>query len=145
MHSQVSQLSWFSLTVPAPNINLTTCKILIGLHVISTFCHISLPPLCVGVCPPPELKEAVEDVLPSLMEQGVTVLLMTTHCDTPGIESFSDKVEEAPDEPLPRSLRSHITFKSPAVYIYTSGTTGTWVAVCWLFTFSHKPPSVFIR
>lgn len=71
-----------------------------------------------------ELKEAVEDVLPSLIEQGVTVLLMTKHCDTPGIESFSDKVDEAPDTPLPRSLRSHITFKSPAVYIYTSGTTG---------------------
>ncbi|XP_031702531.1 very long-chain acyl-CoA synthetase-like [Anarrhichthys ocellatus] len=72
----------------------------------------------------PELKEAVEDVLPSLKEQGVTVLLMTKHCDTPGIESFSDKVDEASDASLPRSLRSHITFKSPAVYIYTSGTTG---------------------
>ncbi|XP_022604110.1 very long-chain acyl-CoA synthetase-like [Seriola dumerili] len=71
-----------------------------------------------------ELKDAVEDVLPSLTEQGVTVLLMTKHCDTPGIESFSDKVDEAPDTPLPQSLRSHITFKSPAVYIYTSGTTG---------------------
>nr|XP_046248188.1 very long-chain acyl-CoA synthetase [Scatophagus argus] len=71
-----------------------------------------------------ELKEAVEDVLPSLTEQGVTVLMMTTHCNTPGIESFSDKVDEASDSPLPRSLRSHITFKSPAVYIYTSGTTG---------------------
>ncbi|XP_068586759.1 long-chain fatty acid transport protein 2-like [Cebidichthys violaceus] len=72
----------------------------------------------------PELKEAVEDVLPSLKEQGVTVLLMTKHCNTPGIESFSDKVDEASDASLPRSLRSHITFKSPAVYIYTSGTTG---------------------
>ncbi|XP_029284443.1 very long-chain acyl-CoA synthetase [Cottoperca gobio] len=71
-----------------------------------------------------ELKEAVEDVLPSLIEQGVTVLLMTKHSDTPGIEGFSDKVDEASDRPLPRSLRSHITFKSPAVYIYTSGTTG---------------------
>ncbi|KAI3377479.1 hypothetical protein L3Q82_008651, partial [Scortum barcoo] len=71
-----------------------------------------------------ELKEAVEDVLPSLLEQGVTVLLMTKHCDTPGIESFSDKVDAASDAPLPRSLRAHITFKSPAVYIYTSGTTG---------------------
>uniref|UniRef100_A0A3B4ZXM7 long-chain-fatty-acid--CoA ligase n=1 Tax=Stegastes partitus TaxID=144197 RepID=A0A3B4ZXM7_9TELE len=71
-----------------------------------------------------ELKEAVEDVLPSLMDQGVTVLLMTKHCDTPGIEGFSDKVDEASDAPLPRSLRSHMTFKSPAVYIYTSGTTG---------------------
>ncbi|XP_034076951.1 very long-chain acyl-CoA synthetase-like [Gymnodraco acuticeps] len=71
-----------------------------------------------------ELKAAVEDVLPTLTEQGVTVLLMTKHCDTPGIESFSDKVDDASDSPLPRSLRSHITFKSPAVYIYTSGTTG---------------------
>ncbi|XP_047435834.1 very long-chain acyl-CoA synthetase-like [Mugil cephalus] len=71
-----------------------------------------------------ELKEAVEDVLPSLMEHGVTVLLMTERCDTPGIESFSDKVAKASDAPLPRSLRSHITFKTPAVYIYTSGTTG---------------------
>uniref|UniRef100_A0A8P4FXD4 long-chain-fatty-acid--CoA ligase n=1 Tax=Dicentrarchus labrax TaxID=13489 RepID=A0A8P4FXD4_DICLA len=71
-----------------------------------------------------QLKEAVEDVLPTLTEQGVAVLLMTKHCDTPGIESFSDKVDEASDSPLPQSLRSHITFKSPAVYIYTSGTTG---------------------
>ncbi|MEQ2220157.1 hypothetical protein ILYODFUR_002499 [Ilyodon furcidens] len=71
-----------------------------------------------------ELKVAVEDVLPSLLEQGVTVLLLAKCCDTPGIESFSDKVEEASDAPLPRSLRSHITPKSPAVYIYTSGTTG---------------------
>ncbi|CAN9507172.1 unnamed protein product [Ophioblennius macclurei] len=72
----------------------------------------------------PELKGAVEDVLPTLMEQGVTVLLMSKQCDTPGIQSFSHKVDEASDAPLPRSLRSHLTFKSPAVYIYTSGTTG---------------------
>ncbi|XP_032368878.1 very long-chain acyl-CoA synthetase [Etheostoma spectabile] len=71
-----------------------------------------------------ELKEAVEDVLPSLIEKGVTILLMTKHCDTPGIESFSDKVDKASDIPLPQSLRSHIEYKSPAVYIYTSGTTG---------------------
>ncbi|XP_054626465.1 long-chain fatty acid transport protein 2-like [Dunckerocampus dactyliophorus] len=71
-----------------------------------------------------ELKEAVEDVLPSLREQGVIVLLMVQSCETPGIESFSDKVEQASEAALPRSLRSNITFKSPAVYIYTSGTTG---------------------
>lgn len=88
------------------------------------------------VCPSPELKEAVEDVLPSLIEHGVTILLMTKHCDTPGIDSFSDKVEEAPDTPLPRSLRSHLTFKSPAVYIYTSGTTGIGVVEsCFLSVF----------
>lgn len=85
------------------------------------------------VCPAPELKEAVVDVLPSLSEQGVTVLLMTKHCDTPGIESFSDKVDHAADTPLPQSLRSCITFKSPAVYIYTSGTTGIRVIGFFLF------------
>lgn len=71
-----------------------------------------------------ELKDAVEDVLPYLLERGITVLLMNEHCDTPGIESFSDKVELAADSPPPQSLRSHVTLKSPAVYIYTSGTTG---------------------
>lgn len=49
---------------------------------------------------------------------------MNEHCDTPGIESFSDKVELAADSPPPQSLRSNVTLKSPAVYIYTSGTTG---------------------
>lgn len=72
----------------------------------------------------PELRAAVEDVLPSLTQQGVTVLLMTDHCPTPGIQSFTEKVNAAPDGPLPRSLRSHVTFKSPGVFIYTSGTTG---------------------
>uniref|UniRef100_H3CVS5 long-chain-fatty-acid--CoA ligase n=1 Tax=Tetraodon nigroviridis TaxID=99883 RepID=H3CVS5_TETNG len=71
-----------------------------------------------------ELKEAVEDVLPYLLEQGVTVLLLSKHCDIPGMDSFLDKVEAAPDRPLPVSLRSHVSLKSPAVYIYTSGTTG---------------------
>lgn len=67
----------------------------------------------------------MEDVLPALTEQDVTVLLMAEHCDTAGIDGFSKKVDEASDSPLPRTLRSHITYKSPAVYIYTSGTTGT--------------------
>ncbi|XP_077569794.1 long-chain fatty acid transport protein 2-like [Stigmatopora nigra] len=71
-----------------------------------------------------ELKEAVEEVLPSLQEKGVMVLLMVQNCDTPGIESFSDKVDQASDAAIPRSFRENITYKSPAVYIYTSGTTG---------------------
>ncbi|XP_010894248.1 very long-chain acyl-CoA synthetase isoform X1 [Esox lucius] len=71
-----------------------------------------------------ELQEAVMEVLPSLREQGVWVCLMAKRCDTPGMEVFSDQVEEAPDTPPPQSLRSGVTFKSPAVYIYTSGTTG---------------------
>ncbi|KAM3877405.1 long-chain fatty acid transport protein 2 [Diretmus argenteus] len=71
-----------------------------------------------------ELKAAVEEVLPSLIERGVSVYVMVKECDTPGMESLSDKVEQASDSPVPCSLRSHVTSKSPAVYIYTSGTTG---------------------
>lgn len=96
------------------------------------------------VCPSPELKEAVEDVLPSLTGHGVTILLMTKHCDTPGIDSFSDKVEEAPDTALPRSLRSHLTFKSPAVYIYTSGTTGIGMLEFCILWVSGKILSTFL-
>ncbi|XP_076025683.1 long-chain fatty acid transport protein 2-like [Genypterus blacodes] len=71
-----------------------------------------------------ELKEAVEEVLPALRAQGVTVFLMDRDCATPGMESFSDQVDQASETPVPSSLRSHLTLKSPAVYIYTSGTTG---------------------
>ncbi|XP_046898717.1 very long-chain acyl-CoA synthetase [Hypomesus transpacificus] len=71
-----------------------------------------------------ELKEAVQDILPSLREQAVCVYLMVNECDLAGVQSLSDKVEKASDSAIPQSLRSDITFKSPAVYIYTSGTTG---------------------
>ncbi|KAM6981435.1 long-chain fatty acid transport protein 2 [Aplochiton taeniatus] len=71
-----------------------------------------------------ELKEAVEDILPSLKEKGVNVYLMTNDSNAPGVLAFAEKVEQASDSALPQSLRSNITFNSPAVYIYTSGTTG---------------------
>ncbi|XP_036391152.1 very long-chain acyl-CoA synthetase-like isoform X1 [Megalops cyprinoides] len=71
-----------------------------------------------------ELKDAVEDVLPSLRTQGVSVFIMAKQCNSPGMESLTDKAAEASDEPLSASLREHVTFRSPAVYIYTSGTTG---------------------
>ena len=76
------------------------------------------------VCCLLELKEAVQDILPSLREQAVCVYLMVNECDLAGVQSLSDKVEKASDSAIPQSLRSDITFKSPAVYIYTSGTTG---------------------
>ncbi|XP_041082676.1 very long-chain acyl-CoA synthetase-like [Polyodon spathula] len=72
----------------------------------------------------PELKGAVEDVLPSLQEQKVSVFILSEESTTPGIESLNDKIHQASDQPLPQSLRSNVTMKSIAVYIYTSGTTG---------------------
>ncbi|KAG9352245.1 hypothetical protein JZ751_020658 [Albula glossodonta] len=71
-----------------------------------------------------ELQDAVEEVLPSLQEQGVAVFIMAMQSSTPGIESLADRIEKAPDKHIPASLRARTTFQSPAVYIYTSGTTG---------------------
>ncbi|XP_061077682.1 long-chain fatty acid transport protein 2-like [Conger conger] len=71
-----------------------------------------------------ELKDAVEEVLPTLREQNISVFLLAEECDTEGMESLADKIEEASDEPLSSALRANVTIGSPALYIYTSGTTG---------------------
>lgn len=72
----------------------------------------------------PELQDAVEEVLPRLMEQQVTVFILADRCRTADVKSFKDKMSQASSEPLSKDLRSHVTLQSPAVYIYTSGTTG---------------------
>ncbi len=76
--------------------------------------------------PPPhvELQDAVEEVLPALREQGISVYILTDHVTNEGLESLTDKIAQASDEPIPADLRANITLSSPAVYIYTSGTTG---------------------
>ncbi|KAK2853806.1 hypothetical protein Q5P01_006467 [Channa striata] len=71
-----------------------------------------------------ELKGAVEEVLPDLKQLGVRVFLLSDACDVEGIESLSDKIREASDQPLSAQLRANVNIKSPALYIYTSGTTG---------------------
>uniref|UniRef100_A0A7N5ZX17 long-chain-fatty-acid--CoA ligase n=1 Tax=Anabas testudineus TaxID=64144 RepID=A0A7N5ZX17_ANATE len=76
-----------------------------------------------------ELQDAVEEVLPSLLEQQVTVFILADSCKTAGVQSFRDKMSKASSDPLPKELRSHITLQSPVTYIYTSGTTGITVAL----------------
>ncbi|TDH16890.1 hypothetical protein EPR50_G00002700 [Perca flavescens] len=71
-----------------------------------------------------DLRGAVEEVLPTLNQQGVRVFILGEDCDVEGIESLSDKIQQASDQPLSPQLRANINFKSPALYIYTSGTTG---------------------
>uniref|UniRef100_A0A8C2GBK4 long-chain-fatty-acid--CoA ligase n=1 Tax=Cyprinus carpio TaxID=7962 RepID=A0A8C2GBK4_CYPCA len=71
-----------------------------------------------------ELQDAVEEVLPALREQGISVYILTDHVTTEGLESLTDKIAQAADEPIPADLRANSTLSSPAVYIYTSGTTG---------------------
>ena len=70
-----------------------------------------------------DLLRAVEEVLPVLKEQQVTVLLLAESCDTDGIVCFSVKINAASDERPPISLRSNVTLNTPALFIYTSGHT----------------------
>ncbi|XP_068455566.1 long-chain fatty acid transport protein 2-like [Clinocottus analis] len=71
-----------------------------------------------------ELRDAVQDVLPTLRQQGVRVFVLSEDLDVEGIESLSDQIRQASDRPLSRQLRANVTRTSPAAYIYTSGTTG---------------------
>uniref|UniRef100_A0A673AHI4 long-chain-fatty-acid--CoA ligase n=2 Tax=Sphaeramia orbicularis TaxID=375764 RepID=A0A673AHI4_9TELE len=71
-----------------------------------------------------ELLDAVEEILPSLLEQQVTVYVVADRCTTAGVENFNEKMDRASSEPLPKDLRSNVTLQSHAAYIYTSGTTG---------------------
>ncbi|KAM3608762.1 uncharacterized protein V6R79_004282 [Siganus canaliculatus] len=71
-----------------------------------------------------ELQDAVEEVLPDLLELQVSVFLLADSCTSSQMQSFKDKISQASSEPIPKHLRSNVTLSSPAVYIYTSGTTG---------------------
>ncbi len=71
-----------------------------------------------------DLRGAIEEVLPALKQQGVRVFVLGEDCGVEGIESLSDKIQQASDQPLSPQLRANINMKSPALYIYTSGTTG---------------------
>lgn len=72
-----------------------------------------------------ELQDAVEEVLPTLREQGIRVYILSESCNISGIDSLSNKISQASDQPLSRDLRANINVRSTALYIYTSGTTGT--------------------
>ncbi|XP_013876970.1 long-chain fatty acid transport protein 2 [Austrofundulus limnaeus] len=72
----------------------------------------------------PELLAAVEEVLPTLRDQGISVFLLSDSCSVPGITPLSDKISKASDEPLSPELRANVHIRSIALYIYTSGTTG---------------------
>ena len=72
----------------------------------------------------------MEEVLPVLREQGISVYLLSEECSVEGIHPLSDHISQASDEPLSPNLRSNVTFRSAALYIYTSGTTGIANMLC---------------
>lgn len=71
-----------------------------------------------------ELQDAVEEVLPSLQEQHVSVLVLSDKCFSSGVESFTLKMDQVSSAPLSQDIKAGLTMLSPLVYIYTSGTTG---------------------
>ena len=62
--------------------------------------------------------------MPALLQQGIRVFVLSDDCPSEGIESLSEKIQQASDQPVSPQLRANTTIKSPALYIYTSGTTG---------------------
>ncbi|XP_012618962.2 long-chain fatty acid transport protein 2 [Microcebus murinus] len=72
----------------------------------------------------PELQAAIEEVLPSLKKDDVSIYYVSRTSNTDGVDSLLDKIDEVSTEPVPESWRSEVTFSTPALYIYTSGTTG---------------------
>uniref|UniRef100_A0A3P8XK95 long-chain-fatty-acid--CoA ligase n=1 Tax=Esox lucius TaxID=8010 RepID=A0A3P8XK95_ESOLU len=73
-----------------------------------------------------EMKEAVEEVLPTLKQQGISVYLLSEECSVDGIHTLSEHIYQVKKKKtkLKTKAVASITFKSPALYIYTSGTTG---------------------
>ncbi|KAK7891036.1 hypothetical protein WMY93_022999 [Mugilogobius chulae] len=57
----------------------------------------------------------------TLTEQGISVFILADSCSVPGINTLTDKIQEASDEPLSPGLRANVHIRSTALYIYTSG------------------------
>ncbi|KAM9313406.1 long-chain fatty acid transport protein 2-like [Gastrophryne carolinensis] len=72
----------------------------------------------------PDLRHAVEEVLPALSEEGVMIFYLSRESPSEGVHSLLDKTDAASREPVPKSFTSGLTSNSIALYIYTSGTTG---------------------
>ena len=68
--------------------------------------------------------------MPTLLQQGVRVFILSDDSDSKGMEGLSGKIQQASDQPLSPELQANATLKGPAMYIYTSGTTGTWLRWC---------------
>ncbi|XP_060764358.1 long-chain fatty acid transport protein 6 [Neoarius graeffei] len=71
-----------------------------------------------------DLLDTLEDVLPNLQEDNISVWTMKQDVFHPGVHCLLDKLEEVSCEPLPAELRSATSLKAATLYIFTSGTTG---------------------
>lgn len=66
----------------------------------------------------------LEEILPKL-QKDVSVWIMAKDSTFPGVHTLLDKIETAPEDPVPVNRCSANSLKSAVLYIFTSGTTGT--------------------
>ncbi|ETE63506.1 Very long-chain acyl-CoA synthetase, partial [Ophiophagus hannah] len=71
----------------------------------------------------PDFKNAIEDVLPDLKDEGLQVFYLSDDSPSDGVEALLGQVKLSSDEPVPASYRANVTHTSTSVYIFTSGTT----------------------
>lgn len=71
-----------------------------------------------------DLLDNLEDILPSLQEDNITVWSLGHGNSHPGVHSLLDKIEKSSQEPIAAKRRSISCLKTPTLYIFTSGTTG---------------------
>ncbi|XP_053147766.1 long-chain fatty acid transport protein 6 isoform X1 [Hemicordylus capensis] len=84
---------------------------------------------CISSCAPKmlvvgaDMLGTLEEILPSLQE-NIKVWVMTRKSALPYVDTMLDKLEVAPDDPVPVHLCIANNLKDPLLYIFTSGTTG---------------------
>ncbi|XP_013910094.1 PREDICTED: very long-chain acyl-CoA synthetase-like [Thamnophis sirtalis] len=72
----------------------------------------------------PDFKNAIEDVLPDLKDEGLQVFYLSDDSPSDGVEALLGQIKLSSDEPVPASYRANVTINSISLYIFTSGTTG---------------------
>lgn len=71
-----------------------------------------------------DMFESVEEILPSLQEDNISVWVMAAETTLPGVNTILDKLDTVTDEPVPQNLRFVSSIKDATLFIFTSGTTG---------------------
>ncbi|XP_026871949.2 long-chain fatty acid transport protein 6 [Electrophorus electricus] len=71
-----------------------------------------------------DLLDSLEEILPNLQEDNISVWAMKKQISHPGVHTLLDKVEQASHEPVAAERRTVTSLKTATLYIFTSGTTG---------------------
>ncbi|XP_044131793.1 long-chain fatty acid transport protein 6 [Bufo gargarizans] len=71
-----------------------------------------------------DMLDSLEEVLPNLQEDNISVWVMAAETTLPGVNTVLDKLDTVSDEPVPQKLRFVSSIKAATLFIFTSGTTG---------------------